>query len=88
MFALSKPKDSLRQVVTAQRFAVLATRQNEQPYVNLVAFAASDDLLYILSNNKQHTDGVAITEYISGNLGNAVMEHEKEVNYNEVFYDW
>ncbi len=55
MFALSKPENSLQQVVTAQRFAVLATQQNAQPYINLVAFAASDDLSYILFATSRNT---------------------------------
>jgi len=48
MHAQLKTRDVLQQVVTAQRFAVLATQQNDQPYMNLVAFAASDDLSSIL----------------------------------------
>lgn len=55
MFVLSESKEMLRQVVMAQRFAVLATQQNEQPYVNLVAFAASDNLLYILFATSRNT---------------------------------
>jgi nitroimidazol reductase NimA-like FMN-containing flavoprotein (pyridoxamine 5'-phosphate oxidase superfamily) len=55
VFVLSESKEMLRQVVMAQRFAVLATQQNEQPYVNLVAFAASDNLLYILFATSRNT---------------------------------
>jgi len=39
----------------AQRFAVLATQQSDQPYINLVAFAASDDLSSILFATSRNT---------------------------------
>lgn len=55
MSALSESKDLLQQVIMAQRFAVLATQQNEQPYINLIAFAASDDLAYILFATSRNT---------------------------------
>ena len=44
----SEAKELLRKVVRAQRFAVLATLSNQQPYSNLVAFAVSDDLRQIV----------------------------------------
>jgi nitroimidazol reductase NimA-like FMN-containing flavoprotein (pyridoxamine 5'-phosphate oxidase superfamily) len=34
----------MRQLFNSQRFAVLATQRQGQPYANLVAFAASEDL--------------------------------------------
>jgi uncharacterized pyridoxamine 5'-phosphate oxidase family protein len=55
MSALSKPREVLQQVVIDQRFAVLATQQNDQPYINLIAFAASDDLSYILFATSRNT---------------------------------
>ena len=47
MSAMIESEKVLRQVVISQRFAVLATQQNERPYTNLVAFAASDNLSHI-----------------------------------------
>ena len=44
----SETKELLRQIVGAQRFAVLATLSNQQPYSNLVAFAVSDDLRHLI----------------------------------------
>ncbi len=42
-------KAVLRALLTSQRLAVLATREEDgQPYVNLMAFAVSDDLRTIL----------------------------------------
>ena len=55
MSVLSKSRDVLQQVVMSQRFAVLATQQNDQPYINLVAFAASDDLSSILFATSRNT---------------------------------
>ena len=56
MSTLSKSGDVLRQVVMTQHFAVLATQQCDQPYINLVAFATSDDhslILFATSRNTQ-----------------------------------
>jgi nitroimidazol reductase NimA-like FMN-containing flavoprotein (pyridoxamine 5'-phosphate oxidase superfamily) len=39
----------------AQRFAVLATMSNQQPYSNLVAFAVSDDLRQIVFTTNRDT---------------------------------
>lgn len=41
-------KESLRSLMREQRLAVLATFHEDEPYTNLIAFAASDDLRYIL----------------------------------------
>ena len=47
MPAMTESEKVLRQILMSQRFAVLATQQNDRPYINLVAFAASDNLSYI-----------------------------------------
>jgi uncharacterized pyridoxamine 5'-phosphate oxidase family protein len=51
----SETKELLRQIVGAQRFAVLATLSNQQPYSNLVAFAMSDDLRHIVFATNRDT---------------------------------
>ena len=51
----SEAKELLRQIVGAQRFAVLATLSNQQPYSNLVAFAVSDDLRHIVFATNRNT---------------------------------
>ena len=38
----------LRELFAVQRFAVLATTENGQPYLSLMAFAATGDLQYLL----------------------------------------
>ena len=55
MSNLSEAKELLRQTVGAQRFAVLATLSNQQPYSNLVAFAVSDDLRQIVFATNRDT---------------------------------
>lgn len=40
-------KESLKALMYEQKLAVLATFHDDEPYTNLVAFAASDDLKYI-----------------------------------------
>lgn len=55
MFASTESKNLLQRVIAPQRFAVLATQENEQPYINLVAFAASDDLELILFATDRNT---------------------------------
>ena len=55
MSTLSESRDVLKQVVTAQRFAVLATQQSDQPYINLIAFVVSDDLSSILFATSRNT---------------------------------
>ena len=47
---MSTPEEShglLKEIVKTQRFAVLSTLSNHQPYSSLVAFAASDDLQHL-----------------------------------------
>jgi nitroimidazol reductase NimA-like FMN-containing flavoprotein (pyridoxamine 5'-phosphate oxidase superfamily) len=51
----SEAKELLRQTVGAQRFAVLSTLSNQQPYSNLVAFAVSDDLRQIIFATNRDT---------------------------------
>ncbi len=55
MFESTDSNDLLKQVIATQRFAVLATQENEQPYMNLIAFAASNDLAYILFATDRNT---------------------------------
>jgi nitroimidazol reductase NimA-like FMN-containing flavoprotein (pyridoxamine 5'-phosphate oxidase superfamily) len=52
----SESGDALHQVLMAQRFAVLATQQGDQPYINLIAFAISNDhssIIFATSRNTQ-----------------------------------
>ena len=51
----SETKELLKQIVGAQRFAVLTTLSNQQPYSNLVAFAVSDDLRQIVFATNRNT---------------------------------
>jgi uncharacterized pyridoxamine 5'-phosphate oxidase family protein len=51
----SEAKELLRQTVGAQRFAVLSTLSDQQPYSNLVAFAVSDDLRHIIFATNRDT---------------------------------
>ena len=51
----AEPKDLLRQIMETQRFAVLATLNDQQPYLNLVAFAVSDDLRNIIFATNRNT---------------------------------
>jgi heme iron utilization protein len=55
MSTLPGSKELLRQMVGAQRFAVLATLSNQQPYCNLVAFASSEDLRNIVFATNRNT---------------------------------
>ena len=48
-------KDLLRQIMETQRFAVLATLNNQQPYSNLLAFAVSRDLRQIIFATERGT---------------------------------
>jgi nitroimidazol reductase NimA-like FMN-containing flavoprotein (pyridoxamine 5'-phosphate oxidase superfamily) len=48
-------KELLNQILREQRFAVLATLNNQQPYTNLVAFAVSDNLEHILFATNRDT---------------------------------
>jgi len=44
MSDISLIKDQLKKLLKAQRFAVLSTHSDQQPYASLVAFAATNDL--------------------------------------------
>ena len=48
-------KKRILQLVTHQRFAVIATETKKQPYTNLVAFATTPDLRNILFATKRGT---------------------------------
>jgi uncharacterized pyridoxamine 5'-phosphate oxidase family protein len=50
-----KAKELLNKILGEQRFAVLATHNNQQPYTNLVAFAASDDLKRVIFTTNRNT---------------------------------
>jgi uncharacterized pyridoxamine 5'-phosphate oxidase family protein len=52
---LAESKDVLRQMLRTQGFAVLGTLNNQQPYLNLVAFAVSDDLRTIIFATNRNT---------------------------------
>lgn len=48
MITPSETRIVLKRIAAAQRFCVLATLRDQQPYSNLVAFAVSDDLRQII----------------------------------------
>ena len=55
---MSNPDGSeslLRQIVATQRFAVLSTLTNLQPYCSLVAFAVSDDFRHLFFATNRNT---------------------------------
>ena len=51
----TETKGLLRRIMETQRFAVLATLNNQQPYSNLVAFAVSEDLRQIIFATERNT---------------------------------
>ena len=55
MGMLSEYRVLLNQLLMSQRLAVLATHRDGQPYPNLVAFAATEDLKHILFVTNKHT---------------------------------
>jgi heme iron utilization protein len=55
MGTISGTKVLLRQIVKTQYFGVLATLSIQQPYTNLVAFAASDDLKRVIFTTNRNT---------------------------------
>jgi heme iron utilization protein len=57
-------KEFLKDLFTSQRLAVLATQDEGQPYGNLVAFVATDDLQHILFATDRATRKYA---YLSSN---------------------
>jgi len=48
MERISRLKEFLKDLFSSQRLAVLATQNRRQPYGNLVAFMATDDLKHLL----------------------------------------
>lgn len=48
-------KRHLKELLTSQRLAVVATHASGQPYASLVAFVVSDDLKYFLLVTSRHT---------------------------------
>jgi len=55
MSRLSRHRGQLNELLTSQQLAVLATHNEGQPYSNLVAFAATEDLRHILFVTGKHT---------------------------------
>jgi uncharacterized protein YhbP (UPF0306 family) len=55
MSGLSQHRGQLNELLTSQQLAVLATHREGQPYSNLVAFAATEDLRHILFVTGKHT---------------------------------
>lgn len=55
MSRLSQHRDQLNELLLSQQFAVLSTHRGGQPYSNLVAFAATDDLRHLLFVTGKHT---------------------------------
>lgn len=56
---LSDARELLRSLFTSQRLAVLATQSAGQPYSNLVAFAATDDLKQLVFVTGRHSQKYA-----------------------------
>jgi heme iron utilization protein len=52
-------RQTLRSLFTSQKLAVLATYGDDQPYCSLMAFAASDDLKYLIVATKRQTQKFA-----------------------------
>jgi len=55
MSGLSQHLGQVNELLISQRLAVLATHHEGQPYSNLVAFAATEDLRHILFVTGKHT---------------------------------
>lgn len=51
----SQMKNLLKELFASQKLAVLATYGDGQPYINLVAFAATDDLRHLLFTTNRNT---------------------------------
>ena len=65
----------LRQIVAIQRFAVLSTLNNRQPYSSLVAFAASDDfrhLVFATSRGTQKYRNILENEKVALLINNSI----------------
>lgn len=63
-------KKRIQQLVESQRFAVVATQVNRKPYMNLVAFASTDDLRILVFATKRDTQKYL---NISGNNNIAIL---------------
>ncbi len=55
MTSAKKVRARLVELLGRQRFAVLATQSDEQPYLSLMAFAASDDLRRLVFVTERET---------------------------------
>ena len=64
----------LRQLLDAQRFAVLATEDLGQPYASLMAFAASQDLTHLVLATERATRKYA---HIQGNPRVALLVDDR-----------
>ncbi|MFA5102642.1 MAG: pyridoxamine 5'-phosphate oxidase family protein [Candidatus Thermoplasmatota archaeon] len=60
-------KKHIQQLLEHQRFAVIATETNRQPYTNLVAFAATSDLKILVFATKRDTQ-----KYLNLNENNRI----------------
>jgi nitroimidazol reductase NimA-like FMN-containing flavoprotein (pyridoxamine 5'-phosphate oxidase superfamily) len=52
---LERTREALKTLFDVQQFAVLATHDEGQPYVSLMAFAATDDLKHLLFATEKNT---------------------------------
>lgn len=66
---MNKTADAIRQLLQKEQFAAMSTTKGDEPYINLVAFAATDDLTSIVFctpkktrkyDNLQHNPRVAL----------------------------
>lgn len=58
-------KQTIRELFEAQKLAVLSSFDNEQPYANLIAFAATDDLKHMIFATTRSTRKYANLSAIS-----------------------
>ena len=60
--------DLIKRVLASQRFAVLATQSEEQPYGNLIAFAEADNLrslLFVTSRNTRKYSNILASKKVA-----------------------
>lgn len=62
-----KLKNLIKQLLEHQRFAVIATETNQQPYTNLIAFASTSDLRVFVFATKRNTQ-----KYLNINENNRI----------------
>ena len=62
-----KLKNLIQQLLEHQRFAVIATETNQQPYTNLVAFASTSDFRVFIFATKRNTQ-----KYLNINENNRI----------------